>query len=163
MKLLIRVGTIAGFVIGDVCLILAIVANFGGGTFGTIDSAGYLRFAATVFLGAITLGIMGFRQLSMERTERVEVIHFRQRSAEVPQQVSGGAPPQVPAAAPQQAPAEPPQQAPAKPPQQTPAKPPPQAPAAAPQQAPAKPPPQEPAKAPPQEPDEAPRQSLPQE
>ncbi len=76
MKLLYRVGTIAGFVIGDVCLFLAIVANFNGGTFGTIDSAGYLRFTATVFLGAITLGIMGFRQMTLERTERVEIIHL---------------------------------------------------------------------------------------
>ncbi len=75
MKLLYRVGTIAGFVIGDVCLILAIVANFSGGAFRTYDSVGYLRLAATVFLGAITLGIMGFREMSMERTERVEIIH----------------------------------------------------------------------------------------
>lgn len=119
MKLLIRIGTIAGFVIGDVCLILAIVANFGGGTFGTIDSAGYLRFAATVFLGAITLGIMGFRQLSMERTERVEVIHFRQRSAEVPQQAFGGAPPQEPAKPPPQEPAKAPPQKPDEAPRQS--------------------------------------------
>ncbi len=76
MKLLYRTGTIAGFVIGDVCLILAVIANLSGGTFGTIDSAGYLRFTATVFLGAITLGIMGFRQMTLERTERVEIIHL---------------------------------------------------------------------------------------
>ena len=75
MKLLVRIGTIGGFVIGDICLILALVANFSGGTYATIDSAGYLRLAATVFLGAITLGIMGFRQMALERTERVEIIH----------------------------------------------------------------------------------------
>ncbi len=57
MKLLIRIGTIAGFVIGDVCLILAVIANSSGGTFGTIDSAGYLRLAGTIFLGTITLAV----------------------------------------------------------------------------------------------------------
>ncbi len=112
MKLLVRIGTIGGFVLGDICLILALVANFSGGTFGTIDSAGYLRLAGTVFLGAITLGIMGFRQMALERTERVEVIHFRQGAAAASQQAT--------TAAPQQAPAEPPQQGPGDAPRKSP-------------------------------------------
>ena len=136
MKLLVRMGTIGGFVIGDICLILALVANFSGGTLGTIDSAGYLRLAGTVFLGAITLGIMGFRQMALERTERVEVIHFRQGAAAAPQQSITVAPQQAPAEPPQQSPAEPPQQAAAEPPQQAAAEPPQQAATEAPRKSP---------------------------
>ncbi len=57
MKLILRTGTIAGFLIGDLCLILAIFAKLSGGAFVTIDAAGYLRLAGTIFLGAITLGV----------------------------------------------------------------------------------------------------------
>ncbi len=68
MKLLMQTGMIAGFVIGHICLILAIIANLKGGTIAAIDAVGYLRFAGTIFLGAITLGVYNlFRRVEVLR------------------------------------------------------------------------------------------------
>ncbi len=86
MKLLYRVGTIAGFVIGDICLMLAVIANFSGGTFGTIAPAGYLRLAGTIFLGAITLGVYNL----MRQFEDIRNREADSRSTRVEMRASQG-------------------------------------------------------------------------
>ncbi len=99
MNWLMRAAVIAGFVIGDICLILAVVADFSGGMLATIKPAGFVRLATTVFFATITLGIIGYRKMlleRLERPERVEIIHFREGTGEGPRQKPGESPEQSP-------------------------------------------------------------------
>ncbi|MFQ5693343.1 MAG: hypothetical protein ACE5IM_09910 [Nitrospinota bacterium] len=47
----------AGFVVGAVCIILGIIAKFTGGMLATVTAAGYLRFAWSIFLASLTVGV----------------------------------------------------------------------------------------------------------
>ncbi len=96
MHWLTRAAVITGFVIGDICLILAVVADFSGGMLATIKPAGFVRLAATIIFATITLVIIGYRKLAIERPERVEIIHFREGTGESPREKPGKSPEQSP-------------------------------------------------------------------